>query len=434
MTGDPGSGLLRYAGPVAVTILLAISFLLTVPGQADGSQGDQIMVRLSVEFEENNRGSIEFSMGNIIPSSLEETDKVPLYGTPYKNDNMDRLLKTFRTRGRDNESYFRMVLNPEGDVTLEDTAFYERVERNYFVIRMVTNFTCSSKGIDAEYTFLDLVKRVDDQIGRENGESLIDYNLRRIRELDRINVKLEIKLAEGLSMTTIPRLSGHSRAMSSESLSETMGSEEIISGTNELKVYDHVLLSPGFAFFSAVFYLLIGSGLLGFIWYRNRFRGVGLILPIITILSLIFLLFNYTTPSINFNALGSATVWIWGVVSLGLVIACNYVNPKPRFRSYDEEVKDQPRLKMPKVVYVDRQVLVEKRVRMTEEEAMDPYEVLEVSKRATFEEIEKAYKSKVKEYHPDKFDGTPKRIHEAARKETERLNMAYDKLKRQHRR
>ena len=62
-----------------------------------------------------------------------------------------------------------------------------------------------------------------------------------------------------------------------------------------------------------------------------------------------------------------------------------------------------------------------------------PYEVLDIRRSASWEDIEKAYKMKVKEYHPDKFIHAPERIHKAAKEETERLNIAFEKLKRKFR-
>ncbi|MFO8052327.1 MAG: DnaJ domain-containing protein [Thermoplasmatota archaeon] len=422
---------MRYPALAALLLILVVPFLLTFTGPADASMDDSITVDLSLHFSENDRGQATFTMGNI-DSGLQEVDEVPARIYPYKNDNMERLLRSFRSEGVDNSSLFRRILDCRGALELQDTAFSARIERNYFSIRMECDFGYRTDGIDAEYIYLDVVKDVDDYIKREKGESLIDFNIRRVGELGKIDVKLKVDLDHGLSMSTLPHLSGHKRGPSGEAISQTMGASRVISGTNELKVFDHFLLSPGFALFSLVLYLVCALGLLGFIWYRNRFSGIGLILPIITLLFSMFVILNYMIPSINFHFLGSATIWVWGSVLLGLVIACNYINPKQGFKEYDQEAREQPKLKMPKVVYVDKQVIVERKVRMSEEEAMDPYEVLEVSERATYEEIEEAYRSRIKEYHPDKFDRTPKRIHEAARKETEKLNMAFEKLKRMH--
>ncbi|MEA3557688.1 MAG: DnaJ domain-containing protein, partial [Candidatus Thermoplasmatota archaeon] len=407
---------MRFAWLIGTLIVLAAPILF-IPGETDASKKDVIQVDLSIDFREKDEGHVVFSMGNIVPVGLEEVDIVPIRTDPYKNDNMDHLLDSFRYNNKDNISYFRMILNCHGELELDNTKFMLRVERNYFSFLMETDFKYQTDGIDAEYTYLNVVKGIDNYITRIKGESLIDFNLRKLSELNKIRSHLDVDVGSGLSISTTSGFSGHSRGLSGESLSETIGTSTLTGGTNELKVYDHILLSPGFSLFATLFYILVGFSLLGFIWWRNRFRGPGLILPIITLLFSLVVIFNYFTPSVNFHSLGAASIWIWGSMFLGLVMASYHVNPKPKFRGYDEEVKNQPSLKMPKVVYVDRQVLVEKRIRMSEEEALDPYEVLEVSKRDTFEEIEKTYRSRIKEYHPDKFTRTPKRIHDAARKE-----------------
>ena len=53
------------------------------------------------------------------------------------------------------------------------------------------------------------------------------------------------------------------------------------------------------------------------------------------------------------------------------------------------------------------------------------YQILEVSEDASQEEIKKAYIEKIKDYHPDQFQGSKKWIIEKAVEMTKRINEAY---------
>jgi hypothetical protein len=159
-----------------------------------------------------------------------------------------------------------------------------------------------------------------------------------------------------------------------------------------------------------------------------------LILPIFT-LALSFLLpWSYFLPGLSFYDLGGASIWVFGSIFLLFVGGSNHFHPRVKLKSFEEESEDQPKIGMPEVIYVQKRVLVEKRVKMDEVEDSDPFEVLEVDRHASFDEIEKAYKVRIREYHPDKFTKSPKHIASAAKKETEKLNIAYEKLKKLHRR
>lgn len=59
----------------------------------------------------------------------------------------------------------------------------------------------------------------------------------------------------------------------------------------------------------------------------------------------------------------------------------------------------------------------------------DPYEVLRVPPSASREEIEKAYKTLMKQYHPDRVHGLGEELQEVARKKSQEINAAYQALK-----
>lgn len=76
----------------------------------------------------------------------------------------------------------------------------------------------------------------------------------------------------------------------------------------------------------------------------------------------------------------------------------------------------------------------EDKYKQTEQKASkpqnSPYEVLGLPTNATQEEIEKAYRVKIKEYHPDRVHGLGEELQKIAREKTQEINAAYQKLKR----
>ena len=54
------------------------------------------------------------------------------------------------------------------------------------------------------------------------------------------------------------------------------------------------------------------------------------------------------------------------------------------------------------------------------------YEILEVDKTSTLEEIKKSYRNKMKEYHPDRVSGLGEEFLKLAEEKSKKINMAYE--------
>lgn len=65
----------------------------------------------------------------------------------------------------------------------------------------------------------------------------------------------------------------------------------------------------------------------------------------------------------------------------------------------------------------------------------DPYEILGVSRDATNEEVRKAYRRIIKDFHPDRLmaKGMPEEFHKLGAKKTSEANIAYDQIKKERR-
>jgi len=54
------------------------------------------------------------------------------------------------------------------------------------------------------------------------------------------------------------------------------------------------------------------------------------------------------------------------------------------------------------------------------------YQILKIEKTSTIEEIKKAYRNKMKEYHPDRVSGLGKEFSKLAEEKSKEINMAYE--------
>lgn len=64
----------------------------------------------------------------------------------------------------------------------------------------------------------------------------------------------------------------------------------------------------------------------------------------------------------------------------------------------------------------------------TKGKAFDPYEILEVSKGATKEEIERRYKKLIAKYHPDKVNHLGEELQKVAHEKSIELQKAFEQL------
>lgn len=422
---------MRKAVSSAASFLLILILICCTGQNTSAGSDDTIRIDLDIDLQHKDQGMLVFMM------EAGESDEpnwevgFPSDIEPYVNENMGRLLTALKMGGTDEYGLMTSILNNKGDLELEGTKITHSAERGYFGISFVTNFSYSTNGIDAEYSYLDFIYRIEKLFVPSSGgiDGIFD-NIAKERELRRIGIDIKIHGGPSLSYSTSSSVSDHSRSINSESVTDRTNAQEFLRSSNDLKIFQSGLLSPATVFISLIAFLLLGYGLLAYIWFRDRFKGLSMVLPIITMIFPILPIWTFFSPGLSFYDLAGGTIWLYGVIFLILVGICNLVNPKVSFRSFEEEKEEQPSIEMPDVIYINKRIFIDRPVRISEEEALDPYEVLDIRRKASWEEIEKAYKARVKEYHPDKFINSPERIHKAAREETERLNISYEKLKR----
>jgi preprotein translocase subunit Sec63 len=64
----------------------------------------------------------------------------------------------------------------------------------------------------------------------------------------------------------------------------------------------------------------------------------------------------------------------------------------------------------------------------------DPYQELGISESATDEEVERAYRRLITQYHPDRLEGVAEELRSQAKDRASRINRAYEQIRKQRRR
>ena len=64
--------------------------------------------------------------------------------------------------------------------------------------------------------------------------------------------------------------------------------------------------------------------------------------------------------------------------------------------------------------------------------AFDPYLVLEIERNAGWEDIKRAYRERIKEYHPDKVAHLGAELRALAERKAKEINRAYEYFEKQH--
>ena len=265
----------KAAYPAALLALIALFSLIWIPN-AEASADDPINVGLDIELSEKDQGNLHFSIKAGEGDDRDYEEGFPSDTGSYVNENMGRLLKALRMGGTDERQLMRSIFRNNGDLELIDPEIRFTSDRNHFGLRFDTSFKYDSVGIDADYSYLDFIYRIDELFTQSSGGlSGITESLAKERELRRIRIDLDLEGGSDLSYSTSKIVSDHSRSFDGETVSERTNAQEFLRSSNDIKVYDHVLLTPGSIFISLLLVLLIGYGLLVYIWYRERFRVVG---------------------------------------------------------------------------------------------------------------------------------------------------------------
>lgn len=421
---------MRKSVCIVIALLMAVLLIPWGADETNAAPGDDVKVNLKVKFEDAGTGHLEFYMGSGSPEDLNEIQEIPEAPTNYNDKNIKRLVSALGKEGRDTPSVFRTLINHSSPVELFDVGLSMRDEADYFCLSLICEFDFTNAKKDPEYGYLKFMYDYENSFKIGGGFDAITDRTDREGEMMKVKIEVRIELDPDLSMTSTSVIVGHRRTIDSESLHDSTDAMRFTKDSNRLKIFENELLSPFSIFILWLSILMIGYGYLVFLWWRKRYMNIGLVIPMITIVFSIFLIISFFLPGLSFYSMGGFSLWMYCGIFLLLLGLCTIAVPGGEIEGY-EEAKKSNHFKMPKVIYIDRKVFIN-RGRSDQEEESDPYEVLEVDPDSSFDEIEKAFRMKIKEYHPDKYMNSPKRIRSFTIKETRRLNKAYETLKKKH--
>lgn len=383
-----------------------------------------VLLTLDIEFRSTSEGNLHLYFGTTGESTMPTVTNLDANLTSYNNKYLNLTYYGFLAYSDSNESMLRSVLNTNCGLDLRNICLKMVSSYDRFGIAFDCVFMFNSSARDRIFSYLDFLKDIN--FG-DIGENLLsDVFI----TTDSVRILFNIDLDSGLSLDKDSDNHSHSRAITSESYSESTTLTNFLASSNEFIISSNKLKSPTGVFIETALILLIGYGLLLFIWWKKRFIGFGLILPVASIVYSILVMFAFFNPRYSIYGIGGLSVVFFAMGFVFLVSLTWPINPKIKMADFKDEKRHYKRKKFerPKIIYVDRFIERPMRSRYATETELDPYAVLGITPGASKEEIKKAYFKKIKEYHPDKYDAHPEKIKSAALKETEKLNQAFEML------
>lgn len=388
---------------------------------------DSLRMELEIVMETKDRGEFLFILkcgeGNEEPITTNLT--FPQGTGRYDNDNLDRVMEAMRPFFSSEKTLFRSILDSEGNLTLKNTIFNINRGEKDFELRFSGDFDYGESIFSREFNVLTFTKHIGyPKLDTDDPLSVSRYN-NFVAEVKLCSVHLSIDPGDGNSMDLQFETPGHDRTPTGESARIHTDLHGIRSGGNGVKITHFFLFSPG-----VLFPVLVGITLtelisIAAIWWRNRFRGVGLILPSFSVLMVPTHLLLFFNPQVNIYSTHDIFVFGSVLVTISLISASFFVNPeheRKKIRSYEEE--KGPDLEMPRVVYSRKNVYI----RSKESGGIDPYEIIGVTRNMSTEDILEEYRRQVLKFHPDRFHSSPENVKEMAERETGRLNRAIEMI------
>lgn len=389
---------------------------------------DDLFIDFDLSLDSTGSGSLHLYIGTVVAGSLEPSDLEPPGDIGrYDNQNLIRVMEGFGPHMEDRVELFRSILDTSSDVVLHDLVYMNGNETDVFALSLDVSFSFNESGSWMEYRYLNFLRSIPLPYAQEGDRYAEMWRDREIERMRRCVVSIRFDLDKELSLDLQNEGGDHHRSPSGESLDRRTDLYELITNGNGFIVSDLQILSPFWMFVITVLVTVGGYIGLGIIWWRNMFRKLGLILPISALAVSLLPIFIYFNPQLNGYSLMDIFLLTSFIFYIGLVITCNFVNPRGKEspRTYDEE--KGPGFEMPKVVYREKNVYI----KQAGHEGIDPYDILGVTRSMPMGEITARYKQQILKFHPDKFADTSDRIREISARETERLNQAYELVSRE---
>lgn len=416
-----------YLIPV-ITIIIA-SLVLIQAGEAEGIQDpDSLWIDLSIDLASLNEGTMEITISTIEESngSYPADFEFPSGAVRYDNDNLKRVLNALEPYFKTNETFLSAFLDSDGGPVLGDTVYSLFMGDEGFSLTFSAEFQFENGGSTREYEIMRFVNGIEyPKVDRSDTLSVGRRN-EFINEVRLCRVRIYIDVPDDCSIDLQFEDDGHERTTNGESVDISTNLHEVREEGDGVRISRIGFLSAGMLFPIVLVITILEIITIAVIWWRNRFRGTGLILPLLSIVIIPFHLVLFFNPHINIYGTHDSFLFASIVISIGTIAASLFVNPKHekvKTRTYEEE--KEASFKMPKVIYATKNVYIRSK---DENGGIDAYEILDVTRSMSTKDIKDRYKKQVLRFHPDKFHDSTDDMIELAERETGRLNRAYDMI------
>lgn len=413
-----------------LTLLILTLILPDVKARSDIQDPDSLWIGISLDLETPDKGSLEFTIRtDDVDFEYEERNlSFPERFGYYDNDNLRRVLEVLETSFTSESLFFNSIIRSEGDPILKDIRYGIAEDGNDMAISFRTEFKFPEDGSSRELDILPFVKWIRyPNVDTQDPLSISRYN-NFVSEVKLCRINVEIALDSGNSLDLQFEDKGHTRDASGESVDIDMNLHDFRDKGNGVMVSGLSLFSPSILLLAVILITILEFIALAIIWWRNRFKGLGLILPIAALVSIPLNIVFYFNPQINIYSTYDAFVFASMIIAGILVALSFFINPKHEKtveKSYEDE--KAPSFEMPKVIYTNKNVYI----RSKDGSGIDPYKILDVTRNMTIDEIRERYKKEVLQYHPDKFHDSPDNMRALAERELERLNQAFDQIQKE---
>jgi hypothetical protein len=413
-----------------VMIIVLMIPLFSISGEGSDTT-DRARILLDISMDSDRSGSFSFLLGNVIEGPVENLSSVPEVGFPNRSEYLNKLLDSLTRNGNRNETVLQGIIDGSGRGNFSDITIKGTFSEQIFLLIIECNFTFRREGLGNDLEYLDFLDRLYSLFDLSNPRTYLKDRQNMENFISRIKVEINIHMEEGLSITSGNDNARIERGLRGEELHIKTDALDLTRNSNRFRIFQGPLTDPLITFIIMITVLLLGTGSLSLIWIRNRFKGPGLIIPLTSLVFIPIIALLYLNPGLSIYPIGPLTLLIPEFIFLILITTSLFFNPRPgkKIDGYDDERNRGPRVKMPEVVFVEKKVYIEKNNKGSKEENVDPYKVLEIPREATWIDVERSYREKIKQYHPDKYERSPEMIKKAAISETEKLNIAYERLK-----
>gem|GEM_PF-5258494 len=410
-----------------ISLFVSFAFLegASGPAEAEKAGPDELWISLVIDDMDPRGGFLSLLLTTDPDVDLVDSElKRPDIGN-VDNGNLDRVLPLLKDRFEDAQLLFTSFLLPEGEAAISDVRFRISNTTGVYAFFFGCRFETDEEKNTMEYRLLPILRSVPIPSGTDPASIARRNSV--IRELSLAHISIELEFSEQLNLDLQRETSGHERTLTSERFREKMNLYEFKTSGDGIMLTTSTFFLPVtlFSVTSVLIAILLIS--LTIIWWRNRFRKWGLILPSATIISFTLPFVFFFRPDLNiYGTFDSLLIGSWIMDSL-MVVFCFFINPTPReekLTSYEEE--KAPTFEMPKVLYMERPVYIRMKGESTGD--LDPYRLLGVSRDMSMEEIEKHFRKEILKYHPDRFHTFPDQVRELSVREAERLNAAYEMI------